>query len=84
VKRTQSPDTSPEAERVLIELIRRTPTWRRLQLADHMSASVRQFCRAGLRSRHPKASEVDLRRHFADIQLGPELALKIYGPHPTD
>ena len=82
--RTQSPDTSPEAERVLIELLRQTPTWRRLQLTDRMSATVRQFCMAGLRSRHPKANEADLRRHFADLHLGPELATKVYGQPPSN
>ena len=82
--RTQSPDTSPEAERVLIELLRRAPAWRRLQLADRMSTTVRHLCLAGLRSRHPKASEAELRRRFADLHLGPELAGKVYGPLTAD
>ena len=82
--RTQSPDTSPEAERVLIELLRQAPAWRRLQLTDHMSATVRKLCLAGLRSRHPKANEAELRRRFADLHLGPELAVKVYGPLATD
>jgi hypothetical protein len=82
--RTQSPDTSPEAERVLIELLRRAPAWRRLQLADRMSATVRELCLAGLRSRHPKASEAEMRRRFADIHLGPDLAAKVFGPPPPD
>ena len=84
VMRTQSPDTSPEAERVLIELLRQAPAWRRLQLADHMSSTVRSFSLAGLRARHPRASEAELRRRFADIHLGPELAAKVYGPQPAD
>jgi hypothetical protein len=78
--RTQSPDTSPEAERVLIELLRQAPAWRRLQLADRMSSAVRGLSLAGLRSRHPQASEAELRRRFADIHLGPDLAAKAYGP----
>ena len=78
--KTQSRDTSPETERVLIELLRRTPSWRRLQLADRMSATVRDLCMAGVRSRHPRASEAEVRRRFADIHLGPELAAKVYGP----
>jgi len=82
--RTQSPDTSPEAERVLIELLRQTPPWRRLQLADRMSSTARQLCLAGLRSRHPGMSEANLRRRFADIHLGSELAAKAYGPSPKD
>ena len=82
--RTQSPDTSPEAEQVLIELLRRAPAWRRLQLADRLSATVRSLSMAGLRVRHPGASDVELRRRFADIHLGPELAAKVYGPQPAD
>ncbi|HAB18267.1 MAG TPA: hypothetical protein DCE44_17715 [Verrucomicrobiales bacterium] len=82
--RTQSPDTSPEAERVLIELIRQTPAWRRLQLTDRMSLTARQLCWAGLRSRHRHATPAELRRRFAEIYLGTELASKAYGAAPAD
>jgi hypothetical protein len=82
--RTQSPDTSPETERVLIELLRQAPAWRRLQLADRMSNTVRSLSLAGLRARHPNASETELRRRFADIHLGPNLAAQVYGPRPAD
>jgi len=78
--KTQSPDTSPEAEQVLIELLRRAPAWRRLQLTDQMSATVRNLSMAGVRSRHPLASEAEVRRRFADLHLGPELAARVYGP----
>jgi len=84
VMRTQSPDTSAEAERVLIGLLRQAPAWRRLQLADHMSSTARGLSLAGLRARHPKASEAEVRRRFADIHLGPKLAAKVYGPRPAD
>lgn len=82
--RMQSPDTSPEAEQVLIELLRQAPAWRRLQLTDRMGVTVRGLCLAGLRSRHPKAGEAELRRRFADLHLGPGLAAKAYGPMPSD
>ena len=84
VMRTQSPDNSPAAEQVLIELLRRAPAWRKLQLADRMSATVRELCLAGLRSRHPNATQAETRRRFADIQLGPDLAAKVFGPPPPD
>ena len=82
--RTQSPDTSPEAEQALIALLRRAPAWRRLQLTDRMSATVRELCLMGLRTRHPQASEAEVRRRFADIHLGPDLAAKVFGPPPPD
>lgn len=82
--RTQSRDTSPEAERVLIELLRQAPAWRKLQLTDQMSSMVRDLSLAGLRVRHPAATEAELRRRFADIYLGPDLAAKAYGWRPAD
>ena len=77
--RTQSPDTSPEAEKVLIELLRKAPPWRRLQLADRLSWSMREMSLAGIRQRNPNATDAEVRRLFADIHLGPELARKVFG-----
>ena len=77
--RTQSLDTSPEAEKVLIELLRQAPPWRRMQLADRLSQSMRQFSMAGIRDRNPGASEPEIRRQFAELHLGTELAGKVFG-----
>jgi hypothetical protein len=82
--RTQSPDTSPDADRVLIDLLRQAPVGRRLQLTDRMSNFTRSLSMAGLRLRHPGANETELRRRFADIHLGPELAAKVYGQGLAD
>ncbi len=80
--KTQSPDTSPEAEQVLIELLRQAPPWRRLQLADRLSVTARRLCAAGLRARHPQASEDELRQRFAHLHLGSDLATQVFGPLP--
>jgi len=76
----QSNDTTPDSEKVLVELLRNTPLWRRMQLADQMSAAAREMSMAGVRLRYPHASEKELRRRFADLHLGPELAQQVYGP----
>ena len=73
-------DTSPEAERVLIELMRQTPVWRRLEIVGEMNVTVRLLILSGLRQRHPDATPDELRRRMADILLGPELAAHAYGP----
>ena len=73
-------DTSPEIERLRIELIRKMPAWRRLDLAGQMSQSVRLLALSGLRRRYPQASPGELHRRLADLMLGPELALRVYGP----
>jgi hypothetical protein len=72
--KTQSPDTSPEAERVLIELARKMPPERKLQLAGQFSASMRNLMRAGIQQRHPDAGPEELERRFVELWLGPEIA----------
>jgi hypothetical protein len=41
--RTQSPDTSPEAEQGLIELLRRAPAWRKLEMVENTNDSVKDL-----------------------------------------
>ncbi|MHB9023659.1 MAG: hypothetical protein ACYC7E_05710 [Armatimonadota bacterium] len=77
---TLSLDTSPEAEAVLLAMMRQTPPWRKMELLDALNATAREFALAGLRRRYPAAGEAELRRRLADLLLGPELALKVYGP----
>jgi hypothetical protein len=78
--RTQSPDTSPEAERVLMELLRRAPAWRKLRMVEDTNHSLRDLLLAGLRERFPQDPPAVLRRRLADLWLGPELAAAAYGP----
>lgn len=78
--RTQSPDTSPEAEQVLIELLRRAPAWRKLRLVEDTNHSVKDLLLAGLRGRFPQDPPAVLRRRLADLWLGSELAATAYGP----
>jgi len=77
---TQFSDTTPEAEAVLVDLMRKTPGWRKLQMVGQLNRMVHANLLSGLRQRFPHAGEVELRRRMADILLGPELALKAYGP----
>jgi len=86
------PDTTPEAERVLLDLLRKASPWRKLELVAQLNATVRTLALSGLRHRHPNASPEELRRRLADMLLGPELAARVYGPlkahraeaHPPD
>lgn len=73
-------DTHPDAQSVLTDLMRRAPVWRKIQVMDQMSRTLRLLATSGLRSRHPGASEDEIRRLLADLLLGPELASKVYGP----
>jgi hypothetical protein len=73
-------DTSPEAQRVLIALMREAPPWRKVELVGQMYITIKQLALTGLRQRHPEESEAKLRRRLADLLLGPELAERAYGP----
>ena len=78
--RTQSPDTSPEAERALIQLLRRAPAWRKLRMVEDTNRAVKDLLMAGLRQRFPGESPAALRRRLADLWLGPDLSAAAYGP----
>ncbi len=78
------PDTGPEAEQVLIELLRCAPVTRKLEMLGQMNAAARELALQGLRARHPGATEAQLQRCLADLLLGPELAARVYGPFPSE
>jgi len=67
-----------------MDLIRRAPVSRKLEMLGEMNVAVRQLALQGLRARHPWATEAQLRRYLADLLLGPELAARAYGPLPTE
>lgn len=75
-------DTSPEAETVLVNLLRQTPSWRKFVMVSQLNQTVRTLAISGLRQRYPHSNEQEIRRHLADILLGPELAQRVYGPLP--
>jgi hypothetical protein len=59
-------DTSPDAERVQMAILRSLPVWRRLAQADQLYELTTALALADLRHRHPWASEADLRRLLAE------------------
>lgn len=77
-------DTEPEAEQVLIDLLRRASVSRKLEMLGQMNATARQLALQGLRARHPGATEAQLQRYLADLLLGSELAARAYGSLPSE
>ena len=82
--RTLAEDTSPEAEEVLIRLWREATPARKFQIMNDTTQALREFMMAGLRERYPNETPERLRRRFADLWLGPELARRAYGDLPDD
>jgi hypothetical protein len=79
---TRLTDTSADAERVQIEILRSMPPWQKLRLWNDLNMAMRQVALSGLRERFPSASPEELRRRLATLLLGPELATRAYGPEP--
>jgi len=73
-----SADTSREAEVLQVEL------WRRMSPADKArtiagaSLAAQQLSLAGIRLRHPNATERECLLRLAVLKLGSELALRAY------
>lgn len=77
-------DTDPHVEEVLVQMLRQTPPWRKMQMVAELNATVKVMLLSGLRQRYPNASEAELRRRLAGLLLGEELASKVYGELPDD
>ena len=75
--RTQSMDTSPEAERVQIELIRKAPPAKRFGLARSLSQSLIQASRQTIRRLHPELSQEELDLLFIELYYGKDLADRV-------
>ncbi|MDE3168211.1 MAG: hypothetical protein KGN36_20580 [Acidobacteriota bacterium] len=71
-------DTSPEAWKVLLDLVRRMTPEERLQRALEYSDFVRGFAEAGVRSAFPSAGDREVFLRAARRRLGPALFRKVY------
>ena len=81
---TLSADTPLHIEQMQIERLRQMPTWRKLELVAEMNQAVRDLASAGLRQRYPEDTPAQRKRRLADLLLGPELAVRVYGPMPEE
>ncbi len=72
--RTQSMDTSPEAERVHINLIRKASPAKLFGLVRSLSQTLIEMNRQNLRRLHSEMSEEELALMFVELNYGKELA----------
>ena len=79
-----SSDTSPEADRMQIELLRRATPARRGALAMSLSATVVELARRALRQQDPQASDEELQLRFVELHYGHEIAagLRVFLQRP--
>ena len=72
--RPLSADTTPEAEEVQIQLLRRATPARRFELVRSLSATTRQLAWDGIRRANPTATETEIDLLFVRYHYGPALA----------
>jgi hypothetical protein len=74
-----SRDTSPDAERVLRERIRRTAPGQRILEGLSASVQARALMRAGIRMRHPEYAAEEVEEALAGLLWGDELYRRVRG-----
>ena len=75
-------DTDEDAERLLVELARATPVWKKFQQVANATEACRAFAMAGIRSRYPDASEREIKLRLAALSLDRETMIRVYGWDP--
>lgn len=83
MKSTRPLDTSPEAERVQIEIFQKMAPARRLQLAVELAQTSRKLLSAGVRRRHSDYNEEQARLAVIRLTIPEKLFLAAY-PHAKD
>ena len=71
-------DTSSENQRIQVELWRRMSPLERLRAVTEISRSVQELSLAGIRLRHPDASDRECMLRLAVLKLGRRLACQVY------
>ena len=76
--KTQSPDTSAEAEAVQIALLRQASPARRVRMVVDLNRMVWSLALNGLRKMHPELAAAEIRLLLAERLLGDTLARQVY------
>ena len=79
---TELQDTTPEAERVLIELTCQTPMWKRAEQISNLIHAQRVLVLADLRRRYPNAGADELHKRMAARLLPREDVMRVFGWDP--
>jgi hypothetical protein len=75
-------DTDPEAERALIERVRRMPMWERAEQLNRLIQEQRELILADLRERYPQADAEELRKRLAARLLPREIVISMFDWDP--
>jgi len=77
--RTQSPDTHPEVEHILVEAYRRMTPAERFRKIGEMNRAVELLALADVRRRYPNADDRECRLRVASRRIPADLMRKAVG-----
>ena len=77
-------DTTPTADARYYELLRELPPATRLAQAAALSRNVRELAEAGIRHKHPGASDAEVRVRLTVRLYGRAVAERLFGDVPDD
>ena len=73
-----SSDTCPALERLQLDLWRQMTPYDRIGAVSRLSRAVQELAMAGIRQRHPHASERECLLRLAVLKLGTDLAVRAF------
>jgi hypothetical protein len=71
-------DTDEATEQVYLELLRDAPPWRKAAMIDSLIRTCRELAIAGIRMRHPDATERGILMRLAALWLDRELMIRVF------
>jgi hypothetical protein len=77
-------DTSPASRARYYELLRSLPVDRRMQAMVRLSRAVRELALAGIRERHPAATNAELQVRLTVRLYGRAVAQRLFASVPAD
>lgn len=80
--RTQSPDTSREAERLQFEHYARLEPWEKMRIVEELTRTAEGVAEVGIRERYPDANDEEVRLRLASLKYGRDLMVKFFGWDP--
>jgi hypothetical protein len=75
-------DTSKESEQAYLKLLRESPPWRKAAMVNSLTIACQELAVAGIRLRHPNASEREIRMRLAALWIDREVMVRVFGWDP--
>jgi hypothetical protein len=76
-------DTDKKAELVYVKLLREAPPWRKAAMIDSLTRACQELAVAGIRMRHPNASEREILMRVASLWLDRNLMVRLFNWDPA-